>query len=63
MPKPIKSFRDIATALRGSAFRRVGYDGRTKMLRAIPTWGGRRRATPRPAAAFGPSAPSSSSDQ
>jgi hypothetical protein len=60
MPKPIKSFRDLATALRGSAFRRACYDGRTMILRAIPTWGGRRRAAPRPVTPSEPSAPASS---
>jgi hypothetical protein len=35
----VKSFRDIATSMSGSAFRRVVYDGRTRMLRQIPTWG------------------------
>src|SRR5689334_13997223 len=35
----VKSSRDIATSLSGSAFRRVVYDGRTRMLRDIPTLG------------------------
>jgi hypothetical protein len=36
----IKSFRDIATSLSGSAFRRITHDGRARMLREVPTWGG-----------------------
>jgi hypothetical protein len=61
MPKPkrVKSFRDIATAQRGSAFRRAYYDGRTRILRAIATWGSRRRATPRPVRPSRPCAPAS----
>jgi len=39
----LKSFRDIATSLRGSAFRRVSFDGRTYILRAIPSWSCRGR--------------------
>jgi hypothetical protein len=35
----IRSCRDIATSLKGSAFRRIAYDGRTRMLREIPTLG------------------------
>ena len=62
MPKPIKSFRDLATALRGSAFRRACYDGRTMMLRAIPTWGSRRRAIPRPVPPSGLISPRRRSD-
>ncbi|MGC8643684.1 MAG: hypothetical protein ACP5XB_27815 [Isosphaeraceae bacterium] len=44
----LKSFHDIATSLSGSAFRRACFDGRTQMLRAIPTWGSRSGNTPRP---------------
>ena len=36
---PIKSFREIATSLSGSGFRRVAYDGRSRMIREIPTMG------------------------
>jgi hypothetical protein len=39
----IKTSKDIATSLSGSAFRRICADGRTRLLRAIPTWGGRGR--------------------
>ena len=45
---PIKSSRDIATSLSGSAFRRMAYDGRTRMLREIPTWGRLGRDVTRP---------------
>lgn len=38
---PARSFRDIATSLSGSAFRRVVHDGRTRMLREIHTMGER----------------------
>ena len=31
---PIKTFRDIATSLKSSSFRRAAYDGRTRILRA-----------------------------
>ncbi len=43
----IKTFRDVATSLIGSAFRRSTSDGRTRMVREIATLGrlvsGRRR--------------------
>ena len=41
MTSLIKTSEQIATSLHGSAFRRVTMDGRTRFLRAIPTWGGR----------------------
>ncbi len=41
MTTTIKTSRDIATSLSGSAFRRVTLDSRISMFRAIPTWGGR----------------------
>jgi hypothetical protein len=34
---PLKSSRDVATSLSGSAFRRMVFDSRTRMLREIPT--------------------------
>ena len=43
MTNSIKTSRDIATSLSGSAFRRVCVDSRTRLLRAIPTWGDRGR--------------------
>ncbi len=43
MTTSIKTFKDIATSLSGSAFRRACADGRTRFLRAIPTWGNRGR--------------------
>jgi YD repeat-containing protein len=45
---PIKSSRDIATSLRGSAFRRVAYDGRNRMIREILTMGRVSRNVRRP---------------
>jgi hypothetical protein len=44
---PLKSYRDVATSLRGSAFRRVSFDGRTHTLRAIPCWSYRGRSASR----------------
>ncbi len=44
----VKSFREIATSLSGSAFRRIIYDGRTQMLRQIPTLGHSGRRCTRP---------------
>ena len=41
MTTTIKTSRDIATSLSGSAFRRVTLDSRISMFRAIPAWGGR----------------------
>ena len=45
----IKTFRDVATSLIGSAFRRSTSDGRTRMVREIATLGrlvsGRRRVS------------------
>lgn len=45
----LKTFRDIATSLIGSAFRRSTCDGRTRMVREIATLGrlvaNRRRAS------------------
>lgn len=44
---PARTFRDIATSLSGSAFRRVVHDGRTRMLREIHTMGERDHHRPR----------------
>ena len=41
MTTSIKTSKDIAASLRSSAFRRASFDGRTQILRAIPTWGSR----------------------
>ena len=41
MTTSIKTSKEIATSLSGSAFRRVSFDGRTRMLRSIPTWNDR----------------------
>ncbi len=38
----IKTSKNIATSLSGSAFRRFSLDGRTRWLKTIPTWGGRK---------------------
>ncbi len=46
MTTSIKTSKDIATSLSGSAFRRLCVDGRTRLLRAIQTWGGRSEKTP-----------------
>ena len=61
MTNLIKTSRDIATSLSGSAFRRVSVDGRTRLLRAIQTWGGavglRSLHRPPRRAAWGPRGP------
>jgi len=44
MTTSIKTSKDIATSLSGSAFRRACADGRTRFLRAIPTCGTRGRS-------------------
>jgi hypothetical protein len=38
MNTSLKTSKDIATSLRSSAFRRASFDGRTIVLRSIPTW-------------------------
>jgi hypothetical protein len=47
----IRSCRDIGTSLKGSAFLRITYDGRTRVLREIPTLGRLERRRTRGAGA------------